>query len=368
MSKSEYIIQVKNIVKTYNGRKVLNDISFALKRGELLAILGPPGSGKTTLLKIIAGLIKQDAGDIIIDGRIVNDLPPYERGVSLVFETLALYPNMSVYENIASPLIAEKKDKEYIDKRVGEIAKLLKIEHILDRKADKLSGGERQRVAIARALAKEAEIYLLDEPLSNLDAKIRYALRTEFKKLKSILGKTIILATSDPIDALALGDNVILLFNGAIVQEGRPSDVYYAPRNISIARYLTGNILNEVSISIDSYGKSVSVDAGHEFSIDPYFLKVLREVSETSITLASYADACIIDKSIESCSGIKIAGEFIGYEYRGSEYLIYARKNGRIFRSLRTNLPNVTFGEKVDVCIPHTNALLFSSKTGDLIR
>ncbi|MCX8199161.1 MAG: ABC transporter ATP-binding protein [Sulfolobales archaeon] len=368
MSKSEYVIQVKNIVKTYNGKIVLNNISFALKRGELLAILGPPGSGKTTLLKIIAGLVKQDAGDVIINGRIVNDLPPYERGVSLVFETLALYPNMSVYENIASPLIAEKKDKEYIDKRIGEITKLLKIEHILDRKADKLSGGERQRVAIARALAKEAEIYLLDEPLSNLDAKIRYALRTEFKKLKSLLGKTIILATSDPSDALALGDNVVLLFNGAIIQEGRPSDIYYAPRNISIARYLTGNILNEVSISIDTHGDDVSTDIGREFSIDPYFLKVLREFNETSIILTSYADVCIIDKFIENCSGIKVIGEFIGYEYRGSEYLLYARKERRIFRSLRTNLPNVTFGEKVEVCIPHRNALLFSSKTGDLIR
>ncbi len=368
MGKDEYIIQVEKIAKTYNGRRVLNDISFALRRGELLAILGPPGSGKTTLLKIIAGLIKQDAGDVIINGRIVNDLPPYERGVSLVFETLALYPNMSVYENIASPLIAEKKDKEYIDRRVGEISRLLKIEHILGRKADKLSGGERQRVAIARALAKEAEIYLLDEPLSNLDAKIRYALRTEFKKLKSLLGKTIILATSDPSDALALGDKVMLLFNGAVIQEGPPIDIYYAPRNISIARYLTGNILNEVSISIDSYGKSVSMDVGQEFSIDPYFLKVLREVGETSITLASYADGCIVDKSVESCSGIKVAGEFIGYEYRGSEYLVYARKGERVFRSLRASLPNVTFGERVEVCIPHTNALLFSGKTGSLIR
>lgn len=368
MDVDHYVIQVKGIQKTYNGRRVLDNVSFTLKKGELLVILGPPGSGKTTLLKIIAGLIKQDSGDVIINGRLANDLPPYERRVSLVFETLALYSNMSVYENIASPLIAEKKDKKYIEERVMEIARLLKIEHILNRRADKLSGGERQRVAIARALAKDTDIYLLDEPFSNLDAKIRYTLRTEFKKLRSLLGKSIILATSDPSDALALGDRVILLFNGSIIQEGRPSDIYYAPRDIFIARYLTGNIFNEITVSIRDHGEVVGIDIDRGFSIDPYLHKTLREIGRSSITLASHTDSCIIDRFIENCSGVKVTGRFIGYEYRGSEYLLYAETGRRIFRSMRSSLPSVVFGEEVEICFPRENILLFDSENGDLIR
>jgi multiple sugar transport system ATP-binding protein len=233
----EYVLEVRNISKRRGDKVILDNVSFSVRRGEVFVILGPPGSGKTTLLKIIAGLEAQDLGDIMINGEIVNMLPPYRRNVAMVFETLALYANMTVFENIASPLIAQGKDREHVAKRVKEIASLLRIEHILDRRADKLSGGERQRVAIARALAKEADIYLLDEPFLNLDAKIRYALRTEFKKLKSILGRTIILATSDPYDALTLGDRVLLLNYGRVVHEGTPTNIYKTPRSISIAIY-----------------------------------------------------------------------------------------------------------------------------------
>ncbi|MEM2021908.1 MAG: ABC transporter ATP-binding protein [Zestosphaera sp.] len=363
---SEYVLQVRGLVKRRGGRQVLDNVSFSIKRGELFVILGPPGSGKTTLLKIIAGLVTQDSGDVVIDGKVVNDLPPYERGIALVFETLALYSSMSVYENIASPLIAERRDKEYVDRRVREIASLLKIEHILDRKADKLSGGERQRVAIARALAKEAEIYLLDEPFSNLDAKIRYALRTEFKKLKSYLGKTIVLATSDPQDALALGDKALLLINGAAVQEGKPSEIHQAPKNIYIARYLTGNLINEILITVDDSGR-VSVDTGEDLSISSDVLNALARFRKGSFIMVNHVNTCIIDEHVRGCPGIALRGVFLGHEYRGSEYLLYARRGDRVFKSLRTCLPNAAIGSEVDICLTPQKALLFDSKSGELI-
>jgi len=363
----EYILEVRNISKRRGGKVILDNVSFSVRRGEVFVILGPPGSGKTTLLKIIAGLEAQDLGDIVINGEVVNTFPPYMRNVAMVFETLALYTNMTVFENIASPLIAIKKDREYIEKRVREIASLLRIEQILDRRADKLSGGERQRVAIARALAKEADIYLLDEPFLNLDAKIRYALRTEFKKLKSIVGKTIILSTSDPHDALALGDRVLLVNNGRVIQEGVPVNIYKAPKSISIARYLTGNMVNEIFVARDSKGEITS-NIGRDIYIDPRVLDTIVKFGRSSLILTNYIDSCIIDRHIVECDGVKIRGSFLGYEFRGSEYLVYARKEDFVFKSLSRKLASdLNIGDEVDVCLTRDGMLFFDGETGDFL-
>jgi len=363
----EYVLEVRNISKRRGGKVILDNVSFSVRRGEVFVILGPPGSGKTTLLKIIAGLEAQDLGDIMINGEIVNMLPPYRRNVAMVFETLALYANMTVFENIASPLIAQGKDREHVAKRVREIASLLRIEHILDRRADKLSGGERQRVAIARALAKEADIYLLDEPFLNLDAKIRYALRTEFKKLKSILGRTIILATSDPYDALTLGDRVLLLNYGRVVHEGTPTNIYKTPRSISIARYLTGNMVNEVFIMINGNGKIAS-SIGRDIYINSEVHDMILKLERRNLILANYIDSCFIDRHITECSGVKIKGSFLGYEFRGSEYLVYARTGDVIFKSLSRILPpGLNTGDEVDICLTREGMIIFDGETGDFL-
>lgn len=359
---------VSEIVKKIRGKEVLKSVTFEVEKGQLLVLLGPPGSGKTTLLKIIAGLEKQDSGSIYINGEKVDDKPPYERKVSMVFETLALYSNMTVYENIASPMIAEKKPREIIDKKVKEIASILRIEHLLNRRADKLSGGERQRVAIARALAKEAEIYLLDEPFSNLDAKIRYALRTEFKKLKTMLGKTLVLATSDPLDALALGDIVVFIEKGVIIQKTPPVELYYKPIRLDISRYITGRILNEVVLKKKTEAGKTIITSELDVVISESVLRDLQDIPVENIILTSHPDNTMIEKSIENCDGLKIRGRFLGYEYRGSEFLVFAEYKNHLFKALKYEKPLEDFNEPVDVCIKREGLNFYDHETGSLVR
>lgn len=368
LNKNRYIV-LENVSKSYRGVKVLDNISFELGKGKLLVILGPPGSGKTTLLKIIAGLEKQDSGHVYIEGKVVDDIPPYERKVAMVFETLALYSHLTVYENIASPLLAEKRDKKYINERVLEISKILKIDHLLNRRADRLSGGERQRVALARAICKEADIYLFDEPFANLDAKIRYSLRTEFKKLKDALGKTILLATSDPLDALALGDEVIVLKRGRIVQSGSPVEIYEKPVNIELARYLTGKIINELYLvkgNENNEWHAISTETEKvEMEIAPSIKHQLNEFRESSVIVVSYPHTSRIGVEIDDCKGLKLRGKYLGYEYRGNEFLLYAQAGNGVYAALSTSMIRLEYGSSVHICFD--KILLYSSTTGRLI-
>ena len=376
---SNYFLELRNITKRYGDKTVLDNISLGLRRGETLSLLGPPGSGKTTLLKIIAGLERQDSGDILMDGKVINDLPPYQRGVAMVFETLALYTHMTVYENIASPLIAAKLPKEVMDKKIREIAKFLKIEHLLERKADKLSGGERQRVALARALVKDAELYLFDEPFINLDAKIRSALRTEFKKLKTTLGKTSIFATPDPIEALALSDYIAVLYNGRILQYGTPIEIYDKPINLWLARYLTGNMLNEL------YGRVVSQENGVAIELTspvkrkilvkdyaPNYVDIIKELgvagTQQEIVITIKPSQSTIESSQE-CSGLEIEAEIIGYENHGSEILVFARINDTVLKiySSRDILNRDIIGAKNKICLDLTKAVIYDKRTGRVL-
>ncbi|ADV64830.1 ABC transporter ATP-binding protein [Desulfurococcus mucosus] len=363
------LLEARGVSKSYNDRKILDDVSFHIDQGELCVILGPPGSGKTTLLKIIAGLVRQDEGSILLNGESIDDKPPSQRPVSMMFETLALYSHLTVYENIASPLIAAKKTPEEIDRRVRELAGVLKIEHLLERKADKLSGGERQRVAMARALAKDASIYLLDEPFANLDAKIRHALRTEFKKLKQALGKTIVLATSDPLDALSLGDKIIVIRWGKVYQVGDPLTIYRRPKGLWLSRYLTGGLLNELEVAWRGGELVVEGINRMRLSLPRELLELILGRGIEKATLASYIDGCSISRSSRGCKGLGIKAKYIGAEYRGSEYIVYASEADRIFKCLmhpaEFTLMDLKYGDEVEVCIDLSNTIVFAGSDSE---
>lgn len=374
---TKYSLELINITKYYKGKKVLDHINIKVKQGEMLTLLGPPGSGKTTLLKIIAGLERQDQGNVMINGEIVDDEPPYKRKVSMVFETLALYPHLTVFENIASPLIAAKKTKSEIRKRVEEVASLLKIRHLLERKADKLSGGERQRVALARALVKEADIYLFDEPFINLDAKIRTTLRTEFKKLKEALKKTMVFSTPDPLEALALSDNIAIIFNGKIVQYGPPLEIYNNPLNIGIARYITGNILNElyaiveeingeIVLNVKGFGQSKTLTVK---DMVPEYVDLMDNYIGHEIIIANKANYCYLVHG-KSCEGLVLEAEILGFENHGSEILLYVKAGNNVLR-LFTSKEDIKYGDigkKVNVCIDVAKSTFFDKSTGLIIR
>ena len=228
-------ITLKNVSKRYGKKVALDNINLEVNDGEFVCLLGPPGSGKTTILKLIAGLEEPDSGEIYLGDRVVNKLPPQERGVSMMFESLALYPHMSVYENLAFPLRKLKLPEKEIEASVKEVTSLLKIDLLLDKRPAQLSGGERQRVALARALIKKPSIILLDEPLGHLDAKLRLHARVEIRKIQRDLKQTAIMSTFDSLDAISTADRIAFMDRGRIVQYDTPKDIYDKPKNMLVA-------------------------------------------------------------------------------------------------------------------------------------
>jgi multiple sugar transport system ATP-binding protein len=233
------VIETKDLTKHFGEVKAVDGIDLSIKEGELMVILGPSGCGKTTLMRMIAGLEKPTGGDVMIGGEIVTDLPPRVRPIAMVFQSYALYPHMTVFNNIAFPLRAHGGfSKDEIKEKVEWAASILGIQRLLARKPRELSGGERQRVALSRALAKEPGVLLLDEPLSNLDAKLRASARDELQRFQRRLGITTIFVTHDQIEALGMGDRIVVMSGGKIVQVGTPKEVYHDSANVFVAQFL----------------------------------------------------------------------------------------------------------------------------------
>jgi multiple sugar transport system ATP-binding protein len=231
-------VELKNITKRFKNVTALKDISFDIQDGEFFVLLGPTGAGKTTTLRIIAGLEDQEEGEVLFDGENVNDTPPAERDVAFVFQQYSLYPTMSVYDNLAFPLRApiRRIDEEEIRRRIEATAEKLRISHLLDRKTGHLSGGEMQRVSIGRAIVRNPRIFLMDEPLSNLDAKLRETLRIELQHLQKSQNSTTLFVTHDQIEALTMADRIAVLNKGRIVQIGPPEEIYDQPATTFVAQ------------------------------------------------------------------------------------------------------------------------------------
>jgi multiple sugar transport system ATP-binding protein len=233
-------IRLDRVGKNFGATEALKNMSLTIHDGEFVVLLGPTGAGKTTTLRLIAGLEKADTGTISIGGERVNDQPPSARDTAFVFQQYSLYPHLSVYDNLAFPLKspARKFAKADIDKRVRQIAAMVRIDHKLENKATRLSGGEMQRVAIGRALVRDPSVFLMDEPLSSLDAKLRADLRLELKRIQSELGATMLYVTHDQIEAMTMADRIGILADGELVQLGSPREIYEAPANIHVAARL----------------------------------------------------------------------------------------------------------------------------------
>jgi multiple sugar transport system ATP-binding protein len=248
---------VQGITKKYGNISAVDDVSFEVKDGEFLVLLGPSGSGKTTTLRCIAGLEAVDSGKIIIDGSDVTDLPPGKRDVAMVFQNYALYPYMTVFENLAFPLRVRKFSKEEINSRVREVAEFLKIAHLLERKPKQLSGGEQQRVALGRAIIRKPKVFLMDEPLSNLDAKLRIYMRAELKKLQRELKTKMVYVTHDQAEAMTMADRIAVFNSGRIQQLDTPLDLYMKPENLFVAGFIGAPAMNLIPVSIVQKGDSL---------------------------------------------------------------------------------------------------------------
>lgn len=242
------VVEIKKIFKHFDNVRAVDGVDLEINTGEFLVVLGPSGCGKTTLMRMIAGLEKPTSGHIFIDNRDVTQLPPRLRGVSMVFQSYALYPHMSVFNNISFPLRARGREKKFtrndIDVRVRQVARLLEIDTLLDRKPRQLSGGQRQRVAIARAMVTEPNVLLMDEPLSNLDAKLRASARDDLKDFQREFGITAVFVTHDQIEAMGLGDRIVVMSQGRIQQIGTPQAIYDNPANTFVATFLGSPSMN----------------------------------------------------------------------------------------------------------------------------
>ena len=242
------VVETRNLTKIFKAGELgaVNDVNLVTHEGEFLVFLGPSGSGKTTLLRMIAGLETPTSGEILIGGRVVNDLTPRERRIAMVFQSYALYPHLTVYKNIAFPLKAQNVPRELHRQKVEWAAGLLGIGRLLDRKPRELSGGERQRVALARAIVREPEVFLLDEPLSNLDAKLRASARQEIEQFQARVGTTTIYVTHDQVEAMAMGDRIVVMNFGQVRQIGSAAEVYDEPADTFVATFLGSPPMNLV--------------------------------------------------------------------------------------------------------------------------
>ncbi len=243
-------VELKNVIKKYDKKEIINNVSFVVKDKEFLVLVGSSGCGKSTILRMIAGLEDITEGEILIDGNCVNNVHPKDRDIAFVFQNYALYPHMSVYENIAFPLKMRKLNKKDIDAKVKEAAEILNLTDLLDRKPKQLSGGQRQRVALGRAIVRNPKVFLMDEPLSNLDAKLRVQMRSEIKKLHQKLQTTFIYVTHDQTEALTMGDRIAVIDSGVIQQIGTPDEVFNNPVNRFVAGFLGSPSMNFITSEI----------------------------------------------------------------------------------------------------------------------
>jgi multiple sugar transport system ATP-binding protein len=257
-------LRLHNIYKSYNQTDVITGIDLVIEHGEFVVFVGPSGCGKSTLLRMIAGLEDITDGELWIGDRFCNDVDPGDRGIAMVFQSYALYPHMSVYDNVGFNLKIKGTPKDERDRKIRAAARILQMEHLLDRRPAQLSGGQRQRVAIGRAIVREPEVFLFDEPLSNLDAALRVDMRMELSKLHQELGATMIYVTHDQVEAMTLADKIVVLNGGVVQQVGSPMELYQRPANKFVAGFIGSPKMNFVTVAVEAVGEGTLTVAGKD--------------------------------------------------------------------------------------------------------
>ena len=285
-------INITEVGKIYpNGTRALEDVNIEINDGEFVVLVGPSGCGKTTLLRMVAGLEDITEGEISIADKVVNDVAPKDRDIAMVFQNYALYPHMSVYDNMAFSLKLRKLPKNEIEAKVKDAAKTLEIDELLDRKPKALSGGQRQRVAMGRAIVRNPQAFLMDEPLSNLDAKLRVQMRAELGELHSQLETTTLYVTHDQVEAMTMGDRVAVIRKGVLQQIDTPREIYLYPKNIFVAGFIGSPAMNFVYANIDVSGKKTKLIFGDTEIVSSHAPKSLADFNDQKIVLGIRPEA-----------------------------------------------------------------------------
>lgn len=339
-------VVLKNLVKSYDGKKnIIDNINLEIKDKEFIVLVGSSGCGKSTILRLISGLEEVTSGEILIDDKVVNNTHPKDRDIAFVFQSYALYPHMSVYENIAFGLKMRKYPKNEIDVKVREVAKALNLEDLLERKPRQLSGGQRQRVALGRAIVRNPKVFLMDEPLSNLDANLRVQMRSEIKRLHQKLKTTFIYVTHDQTEALTMGDRIVVLDKGKIQQADTPEEIYNNPKNNFVAGFI--GQMNFINVSVNN----------GVFKIEDKEFRTGKNISGVC-TVAIRAE-----KMTNGSVDIWVKPDII--EMTGGERIIYFYLNGdKCSAKLPLDYP---IGENVKLSISVNDMYFFNNESGEAI-
>jgi len=356
-------INIQNINKYFGKVHVIKDISLDIKSESFTVLVGPSGCGKSTMLRMIAGLEEINSGTISIDGQIVNNLPPKERDIAMVFQSYALYPHMTVFDNMAFGLKLEKRSNDEINERVNEAAKILQIQDYLDRKPKQLSGGQRQRVAIGRAITRKPKVFLFDEPLSNLDAALRVQMRVELAKLHDQLNATMIYVTHDQTEAMTLANDIVVLDQGIVSQKGTPMDLYNSPKNLFVAGFIGSpkmNFIESTVISKNSNSSEVDILGSGKLSIP----KVLSNVSEGDKIKIGIRPEHL---EINQISDVVWEGKVFVAEKLGSGTFLYLEKDGEPLVVQTDGDTKIKVGDTIKVGINSSRCHIFNEKGSSII-
>ena len=294
-------VSLHNVLKLYGTAKAVNDVSFTVEDGEFVALVGPSGCGKTTTLNLIAGLIPISGGDIYIGDRLVNDLDPKDRDIAMVFQNYALYPNKTVFKNLAFPLQMRRLSRSDIEAKVREAARVLDITQLLDRKPRELSGGQQQRVALGRALVRDPRAFLMDEPLSNLDAKLRVQMRSELKRFHQDLNATVIYVTHDQLEAVTMADKMAVMSGGLLQQYAAPAEVFGNPVNTFVASFVGSPAMSLVPLTAETRGLDVVLTCadGWEIALSEANARKARKAMTPAVVLGARHSTIRLHKTPE---------------------------------------------------------------------
>jgi len=363
-------VTFQNIIKKYGDVTAVNNLNIHVEDKEFLVLVGPSGCGKTTALRSLAGLEEITSGEILIGDRVVNDVAPKDRDIAMVFQSYALYPHLSVYDNMAFGLKLRKVPKDEIKRRVGEAADILGIRDLLDRKPRQLSGGQRQRVAVGRAIVREPKVFLFDEPLSNLDAKLRVAMRAEISKLHQRLKTTFIYVTHDQIEAMTMATRIAVINKGVLQQLDSPQNLYDRPNNLFVAGFIGSPAMNFFPGKLRKDGGKLIVDTG-DFSVaipashaKPYESHAGKDII-FGIRPENIHDADFIPPNVES---EKVAVKVDVTELMGNEIFLYLVSGKNTFVARVDPRSKLRLGQQASVAFDMDSIHIFDAATEEAIR
>ncbi|WP_338722000.1 sn-glycerol-3-phosphate ABC transporter ATP-binding protein UgpC [Devosia sp. XK-2] len=349
-------LELKKLRKSYGNVEVIKGVDLSVDHGEFVVFVGPSGCGKSTLLRMIAGLEEISSGDLVIGDRVVNDVEPRDRGIAMVFQSYALYPHMSVYDNVGFGLKLARTPKEERDRKIREAARILQMEHLLERKPSQLSGGQRQRVAIGRAIVRQPEVFLFDEPLSNLDAALRVDMRMEIAKLHNDLGATMIYVTHDQVEAMTLADKIVVLDGGVVQQVGSPIELYQRPANLFVAGFIGSPKMNFVDVSVDKVADDTITVSGADVVSVPVFMPGGQLRPGDKLTLG------VRPHDLTVATSGAIVGRVLMVERLGNETIVNLElPSGATWLAVLDGDQDLKRGESLALKVEPARALLFDT-------